>query len=560
MTEGIGERPEHGAWEYEPESGRTRWSESLYAMHGVEPRSFEPRAEDVLPLVHPDDRETYSAIVRDAIDTRTPFACQHRIVRPDGETRILIVRGSFVEGMDEVPDRLIGTTQDVTDRADESARVAHLANHDSVSGLYNRPRFMEELTREIATGRRSGVGGALLILNLDRFADVNSVLGHMAGDQLLRKVAAVLRGRLRDTDILARIGGDVFAMILPGCGPGAAARVATQLIESVAASAAVGAGGAERRASGSIGMAFFGPSERREAEDLLVEAELAVMRAKANGRAQAQAFTEEMRVEQAVSLSTEDELRGAIGGHELRVQFQPIVSLEDGAAIGCEALVRWEHPIKGLMGPGDFVSIAEETGLISKIGRVVLESSCRQAAEWRRQGRDLFVSVNISPRQLMRPDLIADIRAALAASNLPAECLYLEVTETSLLRDPGPIVETLRRLKALGVRLAIDDFGAGASSFGLLRILPIDQIKIDRSFIQGLGDTTSDRAVVAAVVSLAKELGLTVVAEGVETQRQQGELRDLGADLAQGFLYSPARNPEELELDAYAATVLDGVL
>ena len=559
MTEGITERADHGAWEYEPESGRTRWSESLYAMHGVEPEGFDPRVEDVLPLVHPDDRETYSAIVRDAIDTRTPFACQHRIVRPDGKTRILVVRGSFVEGTDDVPDRLIGTTQDVTDRADESARLAHLANHDSVSGLYNRTRFMEELTREIATGRRSGVGGALLILNMDRFADVNSVLGHMAGDQLLRKVATVLRGRLRDTDILARLGGDVFAMILPGCGPGAAARVATQLIESVAANAAVGAGGAERRVSGSIGMAFFGPAERREAEDLLVEAELAVMRAKANGRGQAQAFSEEMRVEQAVSLSTEDELRGAIGGHELRVQFQPIVSLGDGTAIGCEALVRWEHPIKGMMGPGDFVSIAEETGLISRMGRVVLESACRQAAEWRRQGRDLFVSVNISPRQLMRPDLIDDIRSSLGASGLPAERLCLEVTETSLLRDPGPLVETLRRLKSLGVRLAIDDFGAGASSFGLLRILPIDQIKIDRSFIQGLGDTTSDRAVVAAVVSLAKELGLTVIAEGVETPRQQGELRDLGAGLAQGFLYSPARDADELELDAYAATVLDGV-
>ena len=212
-----------------------------------------------------------------------------------------------------------------------------------------------------------------------------------------------------------------------------------------------------------------------------------------------------------------------------------------------------------MVGPGDFVSIAEETGLISKIGRIVLEQACRQAAQWKRDGRDLFVSVNISPRQLTRLDLVADISHALTTSGLPANLLCLEVTETALLRDPGPIVESLRRLKALGVRIAIDDFGAGASSFGLLRILPVDQIKIDHSFIQGLGDTTSDRAVVAAVVSLAKELGLVVIAEGVETQRQQAELRELGAELAQGFLYSPARNPEELQLDAFAATVTQGV-
>jgi diguanylate cyclase (GGDEF)-like protein/PAS domain S-box-containing protein len=552
-------QPDHGAWEYEPQSQRTRWSDALYEIHGVERASFEPTADSVASLVHPDDREMYAAIVRDAIDTRTPFACQHRIVRPKGETRIVIVRGSFVEGQEDAPDRLIGTTQDVTDHADETERLSSLADHDTVSALYNRGRFMEELTREIATGRRSGVGGALLVLNMDRFADVNSALGHMVGDQLLRKTGTVLRGRLRDTDILARIGGDEFAMILPGCGPGAAGRVATQLIESVAAGVTVHTGGAERRAGGSIGMSFFGPSERRGAEDLLVEAELAVMRAKANGRGQALAFSEGMRAEQTVSLSTEDELRGAIGGQELRVQFQPIVSLGDGSTIGCEALVRWDHPIRGMVGPGDFVSIAEETGLISKMGRLVLEQACRQAAQWSRQGRQLFVSVNISPRQLTRMDLADDISHALTSSGLPPDLLCLEITETALLRDPGPIVESLRRLKSLGVRLAIDDFGAGASSFSLLRILPVDQIKIDHSFIQGLGDTTSDRAVVAAVVSLAKELGLMVIAEGVETQRQQAELRELGAELAQGFLYSPARYPEELQLDAFTETVMHGV-
>ena len=550
---------DHGAWEYEPATGRTRWSDGLFEIHGVTRAEFEPTAESIGPLIHPEDRETYTAIVHDAIATKTPFACQHRVVRPDGEVRILIVRGSFVEGADESEDRLIGTTQDVTDLNGEEGRLSHLASHDTVSGLYNRKRFMEELSREIASGRRNGMEGAVLVLGLDRFSEINTEFGHMAGDDLLAKVASVLRRRLRDTDTLARIGGDQFAMILPGCEADAAEGVATQLIEALTAGATIAAGDIERHAAGSIGVALFGPIERRAGDEILLEAELAMYRAKADGRGHAQVFGEDMRTEQTVRGSTEDELRGAIGEQELRVQYQPIVSLRDGVTMGFEALLRWEHPIRGMVGPNDFVSVAEESGLISKIGRFVLERACRQAAEWRRTGRDIFVSVNVSPRQLTRADLAEDVSQALQNSGLPANLLCLEMTETSLLHDPGRIVESLRRLRAMGVRLAIDDFGAGASSFGVLRILPVDQIKIDHIFTQGLGDTTSDRAVVAAVVSLAKELGLSVVAEGVETARQQAELQELGADLAQGYLYAPARYPQELELGGFAALVSPGV-
>ena len=552
MREGVRKPPaDHAAWELEAETRRLRWSDALFRIHGLERESFEVTEESALALIHPDDRANYEEIVRDAIVSKMPFASQHRIIRPDGESRILIVRGAFVEGHGEAPDRLIGMTQDVTAMREEDERLAHFANHDSLSGLFNRRRFMEELTRAIATARRNGAGGSLLVLGLDRFSEINEALGHMAGDALLGKVADVLQGRLRDTDSLARIGGDQFVVILPGCDAEASERVAIQLIEALGAGATIKAGGTERRISGSIGITAFGPRERRTADDLLVEAELAMYRAKGDGRGHAQRFSEEMRVEQTVRRSTKDELRGAVGSRELRVQYQPIVSLEGGTAMGCEALLRWEHPIRGMVAPGDFVSVAEETGLISKIGRFVLEQACQQAAEWRHAGNDLFVSVNISPRQLTRADLANDVSRALHASGLRPSALCLEVTETALLRDPGSIVESLRRLKALGIRLAIDDFGAGASSFGLLRILPIDQIKIDRLFIQGLGETASDRAVVAAVVSLAKELGLSVVAKGVETAEQQAELTDLGADLAQGFLYAPACYPEELKLGGY---------
>lgn len=245
---------------------------------------------------------------------------------------------------------------------------------------------------------------------------------------------------------------------------------------------------------------------------------------------------------------TEGELREALGGKELRVQYQPVVSLADGAPVGCEALVRWKHPSRGLVGPNEFVSVAERTGLISRIGRFVLESACRQAADWRRSGQSVYVSVNVSPLQLAAADIVDDVVSALEACDLPAQHLCLEITETSLLRDTSPIHSTLGRLKALGVRIALDDFGSGSSSLELLRLLPIDLIKIDRIFINGIGEDSNDRAIVAAVISLAGALGLSVIAEGVETERQRDELRELGAGFAQGFLYSPARYAEDLDL------------
>lgn len=546
----------HGAWEFEPATGRTRWSTALFQIHGVSPDDFVPSVESVRPLVHEADRDTYTEIVRDAVSTGAPFACQHRIVRPDGEVRILIVRGSFVEGHEDVPDRLIGTTQDVTGKEGEEERLWHLANHDSLSGLFNRRRFMEELSREIAATTRSGEPGAVLMLDLDRFKDINDSLGHMAGDALLTSVAETLRKRLRDTDTLARLGGDEFAIVLPGCPPEKSLSVARELLAALEADAEVKLGGVQRTVSASIGVAAFDSTRRRGADELLVEADLAMYRAKMEGRGRAEVFDEVMRDELAARISTEGELHDALGGHELLVQYQPIVSLIDGATVGCEALVRWQHPERGMVGPGDFVPIAEETGLIARIGRFVLERACHQAAKWHRSGRELFVSVNVSPLQLTRSDIVTDVSGALAASGLPARQLCLEITESSLLHDSSPLLGTLDRLRALGVRIALDDFGGGASSLGLLRLLPIEQIKIDRLFIEDIGGYSNDRAIVGAVISLANELGLSVIAEGVETERQQDELRELGAELAQGFLYSPARFAAELELDGFAATVI----
>lgn len=550
---------DHGAWEYEPASGRASWSDAMYRIFGVGRDEFDPSREHLAELVDAADRGTVTEVVRDAIESRTPFACQFRIRRPDGEVRVLVVRGSYVEGADGGTDRLIGTAQDLTDSEGEEKRLWHLANHDSLSGLFNRARFMEELERELAYTARYGTPGAVLLLDIDHFKDVNDSLGHMAGDELLARVAEALKDRLRDTDTLARLGGDEFAVVLPTCDVQQAEKVAADLLASLRRHATVKMGGAERRVTASVGIASFGAAAGT-AESLLVEADLAMYRAKRTGRDRVEVFDVEMRAELAARVSTEGELREALGGQELCVQYQPIVSLAGGAVVGCEALVRWEHPLRGMVGPDDFVSIAEETGLIGRLGRFVLERACLQAAEWRRDGHDVHVSVNVSPLQLAASDVVDDVISALNRSGLHAPLLCLEITETTLLHDSSPVLTTLGRLRSLGVRIALDDFGGGTSSLGLLRLLPIDQIKIDRMFIAGIAEHSNDRAIVAAVISLAKELGISVVAEGVETQRQQDELCELGAQYAQGFLYSPARHPGELDLRAPLRSTVPGIV
>jgi EAL domain-containing protein (putative c-di-GMP-specific phosphodiesterase class I) len=311
--------------------------------------------------------------------------------------------------------------------------------------------------------------------------------------------------------------------------------------------------------SASIGIAPFGPDAERTAEQLLVEADLAMYRAKGRGGGQVETFDEEMRARLATRMEVEAELREALDRDQLVVHYQPITALPDGAPVGCEALVRWQHPERGLLAPGHFIPVAEESGLISELGAWVLKEACRQAQAWRTRGRQLHVSVNVSPVQLLRDDVVTLVREVLAETGLPPQLLYLEVTETSLIEDAATIAPALQTIKDLGVKIAIDDFGGGSSSLSYISLLPVDVIKIDRLFVSGLPDSSDDRAIVAAVISLCEELALTVVAEGIETDRQHWELRELGCRLGQGFLYSKPRPPAELELGGFSAAVQPGV-
>jgi diguanylate cyclase (GGDEF)-like protein/PAS domain S-box-containing protein len=549
----------HGSWRYDLATNVIEWSDSVYRLHGVAPGSFRPTREEVRKLIHPDDRDMYGGIVREAIASRSPFTVQHRIVRPDGVERAVIVRGAYLPNDDGASGHLVGTTRDVTAQLGEEERLWHLANEDGLTHLFNRRRFMDELEREVAVARRSRTPGAVLMLDLDRFKEVNDSLGHMAGDALLMRVAHALRARLRATDTLGRLGGDEFALVLPACTSQEAEDVARQLSASLSETATVQIAGRERHVTASIGITPLGIRSNDTADALLVEADLAMYRAKAKGPGTIEVFDEEMRAELAARLQVEAELREAIEHDQLRVVFQPIVSLVEGGPVGFEALVRWQHPTRGLVPPAEFVPVAEEYGLIEPIGRWVLDRACREAKLWRRAGQNAFAAVNLSPRQLAGTDIVGAVRDALESADLAPELLCLEITETSLSEDTSPLVPALHGLRELGVRLALDDFGGGASSLGLLRMLPIDVIKIDRIFISGIAERRDDRAIVAAVLSLAEELELTVIAEGVEDERQHWELRELGCNYAQGFLYSRPVPAEKLDVDADTSAVQSGV-
>jgi diguanylate cyclase (GGDEF)-like protein len=548
----------HGAWEFDLATSRIRWSNGVYRIHGVSRKDFQPTVDSVRELVHPDDLLMYRSIVQKATENRTPFTVQHRLITPAGRERTVCVRGAFMAGTDG-DDRLIGTTQDVTGRASDDELLWHMANEDPLTGLFNRRRFMEELAREVAVAKRSGEGGAVLIIDIDRFKEINDILGHSRGDGLLERIAQRLRERLRGTDTLARLGGDEFAIVLPRCPIAAAERVGHDLAIVVRETPAARIGGRDRHVAISVGVARFGQDADRTPTELLMEADLAMYRAKAQGGNGVEVFDEAMRAELAAKVRVEGELREALDRDELEIFYQPLASLADGTVVGCEALLRWHHPERGLVGPGEFIPIAEEYGLISRMGKWVLEGACRQARTWRDQGRNLYVSVNVSPVQLIHDDVPAQVAALLKETRLPPQLLHIEVTETSILDEGQKIAPALEAVRALGVRVAIDDFGGGSSSLSRLRVLPIDTIKIDRVFIQGLPDRSDDRAIVAAVLSLGEELGLSVIAEGVETERQHWELHEQGCRYAQGFLYAQPRTVSELELDGYVAVVQPGI-
>jgi diguanylate cyclase (GGDEF)-like protein len=439
----------------------------------------------------------------------------------------------------------VATHEDVTERRRAQMKIEHMARHDALTDLANRVLLRERLTEALLHVER-GQRLAVLCLDLDQFKGVNDSLGHPVGDELLRVVANRLRGCVRDTDTISRLGGDEFCILQADIvGADDAERLANRVSEAIRAP--YNLHGHSINIDVSIGIALA-PTDGTDANDLIKHADMALYGAKADGRGVYRFFEPTMDARMKARRALELALRRAFESGEFELYYQPMLNLNEGSARCCEALLRWNCPERGMVSPAEFIPVVEEMGLIVALGEWVIRQACREAMHW---PDDICVAVNLSPTQLIHKNLLPTVLGALAASQLPAQRLELEITEAVLMQNTEITLQTLHKLRGLGIRISMDDFGTGYSSLSYLRSFPFDKIKIDRCFINGLDNSAESSAIVQAVTGLAESLGMTTTAEGVETAEQLERVRALGCTDVQGFYYSrpvPARELAKLLL------------
>ena len=538
-----------GLWDWNLTSGGIYFSPRFGEMLGLLSGRVGDDPDDWFSRIHPEDRPSFEAELSAHLSGDADLLeSEHRLLHEDGSYRWVLARGRVVRDEDDRPHRMAGSITDITRRRRAEEQARHDASHDALTGLPNRPFFIRHLASVMQRSARDNhYTYAILFLDLDRFKRINDSLGHTAGDELLKETARRLKYTVHPTDTVARLGGDEFVVLLGDLrraedATGVADRLQKALREPFDLH------GQQLYTTASIGL-LINPKGYESPEELLRDADTAMYRAKEGGRARHAVFDTEMR-DQAVSvLRLETDLRRAVLENEFIVQYQPTVALQSGRVTGFEALVRWDHPERGLLGPQEFIGVAEETGLICDIDLFVLEEACRTISGWRKNfpdHRSLKVAVNLSPSELTRLDLTDRVATALKNSGLPGQALRLELTESAIMEDAEAATRTLADLKKLGVEVHLDDFGTGYSSLSLLNHFPVDALKIDRSFVSRTGNgaagaqpAPADGAVIVrTITTLAYSLGLEVIAEGVETAEQLQYLKKIGCKHAQGYYFS----------------------
>jgi diguanylate cyclase (GGDEF)-like protein/PAS domain S-box-containing protein len=478
---------------------------------------------------HPNDVPLWPTVQARVAAGHDTYADERRYVRPDGtlvwaSTHVTLVRDKSGE-----PQYFLTQLQDITGRKQMEQELVHQALHDSLTGLPNRALLTDRLVQGLAGSRRRGSQLGVMLLDVDHFKVINDSMGHNCGDDLLRHSADRIARVIRPGDTVARFGGDEFVVVCDDVSVLETEQIAKRVLEALSQPCFIGT--QELSVTASLGIAVA--DEDATPESLLRDSDAAMYLAKARGRGRIEVFTEELRAKAERRQATATELRHALEREEFTVHYQPIVDLTTGALVSAETLLRWEHPDRGLVSPAEFVPLAEETGLIVPIGAWVLEQACQQLVRWNEPS--MSVAVNLSVRQMIAPDIASLVEDVLMRTGARPENLCLELTESVFMEDVDYFGKTLASLKTLGVRLAIDDFGTGYSSLSYLKRFPVDAVKVDRAFVDGLGTDPHYSALVAAIVAMADALGLEVTAEGVENQDQLAMLKRLQCRRAQGF-------------------------
>lgn len=530
-----------GLWDWNLMTNEVFFSERWKSMLGYESFEIGDFPDEWFSRIHPDDLNSFNTEIAERQKSSSPhFEVEHRVRHADGGFRWVLCRGVVLWDEAGAPYRMAGSQTDITERKRVEEQLLHNSLHDRLTGLPNRALLMNRLAQSLDYAKRhKDYHFSLLFLDLDRFKNINDSLGHLVGDELLIEIARRLRRCIRTTDTVARLGGDEFVVLLDDIKEtGVAGQMAERIQEELCLPFELS--GHELYVSASIGI-VMGDAAYAEPADLLRDADTAMYKAKRGGKARHEFFQKAMHVEAITVLQLESDLRHSLDRDEYTLHYQPIVSLGTERITGFEALLRWQHPRRGLVMPGDFLGAAEETGVIIPIEGWVLREACRQAREWQETFSDhqsLSISVNLSPSQFARPDFVQQIKESLNESNLAASSLYLEITENMVVEDAVVTSATLLQLRKLGVHVCLDDFGTGYSSLSYLLKLPVDALKIDRSFVNKLKADGTNSYLIQAIITLARQLGLDVIAEGIEAPDHPRQLQAMDCHFGQGFLFS----------------------
>lgn len=548
-----------GNWEWDIVRSKFRLSDQMYPLFGINQQEFDGSYDSFFNLIHPDDKIAVEEAFNRTLNVGCLFNIDHRIILPDNSERVVQQQGELAFSDEGKPVRMRGAMQDISKRKIVEEQIRHLAYYDVLTGLPNRAHFKEHADRTLMQARNNGTKVALMFLDLDEFKRINDTLGHGTGDELLKCIAQKLATGIRASDsvakleqttpappTLSRLGGDEFTILFDGfVSAEQIAHVGQRILDQLSEPVVIGT--QELVVTCSIGVAVF-PDDGEDVDALMRYADIAMYQAKQDGKNNFQFYSKQKNTHTTARLDLETRLRRALERDQLVLHYQPQVLAKTGGIIGLEALIRWQDPETGLVPPNKFIPIAEESGLILPIGEWVMQTACNQAASWQKNGfKPMKMSVNLASDQFRQHNFTQNVLKCLERSGLSPHFLELEMTESTLMQQIKQTVISLNSLKEMGVTLAIDDFGTGYSSMSYLKKFPLDTLKIDRSFIADMTTNDSDASIVKAIIALAKSLGLTSIAEGVELEEQLIYLCEMECDQIQGYFYSRPLPANEME-------------